>query len=430
MKEPLSYRMRPKTIDEVVGQDGVIGPTTSLYRMIQNGHVPGLLFYGPPGTGKTSLAFAIANTVEREFYSLNAITAGKKDIENVIKEVKEKGIENAIFFIDEIHMLNKLQQDVLLDALEKKVVILIGATTENPYHSVRGAILSRIGQVKQLESLSPSSIFTLLKRALEDKENGLGDMNIHITDELVTMISQTTGDARTSLNLLEDIVYGSEKNKKDEIVVTEETVVECIQNKGFSHDKNGDHHYNTLSAFQKSVRGSDVDAALFYLGRLIEAGDMTSICRRLAVIAFEDIGLANPQTWSATMAAIDCAERVGFPEARIPLASAVSLLCLSPKSNTAYQSLDRALEDVRNGQVGDIPPHLKDSHYKGAKALGHGVEYRYPHNYSVGSFGGWVPQQYLPDAVKDREYYIPKEAGQEKQMAQIHQKFKNAQRKK
>ena len=309
--EPLSHRMRPKTIDDVVGQDHVIGQNTALYRMIQNGHVPSLLLYGPPGTGKTSLAFAIAGSTKKDFYALNATSAGKKDIEDVINEARLT--RNAILFIDEIHLLNKTQQDFLLKTLEEGVFTLIGATTENPFHSVRGAILSRIGQIKQLKQLTPSAILKLLKKALADESDGLGKQNVMISDELLKRIANTTGDGRSALTLLENIVWASEKDKEGNILVTEDTVVECIQKKGFTHDNKGDIFYNLLSSFQKSIRGSDTNAALHYLARLLEGGDLVSLCRRLLVIAYEDIGLANPELCARILPAIESVVRLGLP---------------------------------------------------------------------------------------------------------------------
>ena len=417
--EPLSHRMRPKTIDDVVGQDHVIGQNTALYRMIQNGHVPSLLLYGPPGTGKTSLAFAIAGSTKKDFYALNATSAGKKDIEDVINEARLT--RNAILFIDEIHLLNKTQQDFLLKTLEEGVFTLIGATTENPFHSVRGAILSRVGQIKQLKQLTPSAIIKLLKKALADESDGLGRQHVIISDELLKRIANTTGDGRSALTLLENIVWASERDKEGKILVTEETVVECIQNKGFTHDNKGDIFYNLLSSFQKSIRGSDTNAALHYLARLLEGGDLVSICRRLLVIAYEDIGLANPELCARILPAIESVERLGLPEGRIPLSVVTVELCLSAKSNTAYKALDKAIEDVRNGRTGDIPAHLKDAHYRGAEKLGHGVEYLYPHDYP----NGWVNQDYLPKELKDRVYYEPKEAGAEKRLSQIYERLKS-----
>ncbi|WP_121611586.1 replication-associated recombination protein A [Mesobacillus foraminis] len=415
--EPLSHRMRPKTIDDIVGQDHVIGPKTALYRMIQNGHVPSLLLYGPPGTGKTSLAFAIAGSTKKDFYALNATSAGKKEIEEVIDEARLT--RNAILFIDEIHLLNKTQQDFLLKTLEEGVFTLIGATTENPFHSVRGAILSRIGQIKQLKQLSPSAILKLLKKALIDPSDGLGKESIIISDELLNRIANTTGDGRSALTLLENIVWASSKDKEGNINVTEETVVECIQNKGFAHDNKGDIFYNLLSSLQKSIRGSDTNAAIHYLARLLEGGDLVSICRRLLVIAYEDVGLANPELCSRILPAIQSVERLGLPEGRIPLSVITIELCLSPKSNTAYKALDKAIDDIRNGRTGEIPMHLRDAHYRGAEKLGHGVEYLYPHDYP----NSWVNQDYLPSELKDRVYYEPKEAGAEKRLSQVFQRL-------
>jgi putative ATPase len=414
--EPLSHRMRPRTIVEVVGQEDIIGPKTSLYRMIQNGHVPSMILYGPPGTGKTSLAFAIAGTNKKDFYALSATTTGKKEMESAIEEAKLT--RNAILFIDEIHLLNKTQQDFLLKTLEEGVFTLIGATTENPYHSVRGAILSRIGQIKQLKHLSSSAILQLLKRALDDKANGLGKIHINISDELLELIARTTGDGRSALNLLENIVWASEKDETNQIVVTENTVKECIQNKGFTHDNKGDIFYNLLSSFQKSIRGSDVDAALHYLARLLEGGDLVSICRRLLVIAYEDIGLANSELCARILPAIQSVERLGLPEGRIPLSVVTIELCLSAKSNSAYKALDKAIDDVKKGKTGEIPTHLRDTHYQGAAKLGH-VGYQYPHDYP----NGWVNQEYLPTELKNSIYYEPKESGEEKRLSQIHQRL-------
>ncbi|MBD3109568.1 replication-associated recombination protein A [Bacillus sp. AGMB 02131] len=420
--EPLAYRMRPKTIDEIVGQDDVIGPKTALYRMIQNDHVPSILLYGPPGTGKTSLAFAIAGTTKKEFYALHATTAGKKDIESVIEEARLT--RNALLFIDEIHLLNKTQQDALLKALEEGIFTLIGATTENPFHSVRGAILSRMGQIKQLKHLTSDAIITLLKRALQSPD-GLGKMNISMPDELLRLIAETTGDGRSALNLLEDIIWASEKGDDDQITVTEDTVRQCLENKGFSHDNKGDIYYHLLSGFQKSIRGSDVNAALHYLARLLEGGDLVSIARRLLVIAYEDIGLANPELCARILPAIQTVERLGLPEGRIPLSVVTVELCLSAKSNSAYKALDKAIDDVRRGRTGDIPDHLKDAHYQGAAKLGHGKGYLYPHDYP----NGWVNQQYLPDEIKDTTYYEPKDAGEEKRLHQIYERLNELKKK-
>jgi len=417
--EPLSYRMRPTNIDQVVGQDEIIGPHTALYKMIKNGHLPSILLYGPPGTGKTSLAFAIAGSTKKDFYAINATTAGKKDVESIIDE--SRLTRNAIIFVDEIHRFNRSQQDSLLKALEEGIFTLIGATTENPFHSVNNAIRSRCGQIKQLKPLSSSSIIVLLKNALRDESNGLGKLNINIDENLLRLIAQSTGDGRTALNILEDIVWASDKDNEQKIIITEEVVKQCIQNKGFAHDKKGDIYYDLLSGFQKSIRGSDVDAALYYLARLLEGGDLVSIARRLLVIAYEDIGLANPELCSRVLPAIEAVERLGLPEGRIPLSVITVELCLSAKSNTAYKALDEAIQKVTKGKTYSIPPHLRDAHYEGAVKLGHGVEYKYPHDYP----NSWVDQDYLPAELKNTKFYEPKEAGEEKRLSLIHKRLQS-----
>lgn len=416
--EPLSHRLRPSTIEEVVGQDHIIGPNSALYKMIKNGHVPSMLLYGEPGTGKTSLAYAIAGSTKKDFYALNATTAGKKDVENVIEEARLT--RNALLFLDEIHRFNKSQQDSLLKALEEGVFVLIGATTENPFHSVNGAIRSRCGQIKQLKPLSVQAIKTLLEKAISDSDKGLGKINVQIDEKLLDKIAQTTTDGRTALNLLEDIVMATDRNPEGQVVVEEKTVLQSIENKGFTHDKKGDIYYSLLSSFQKSIRGSDVNAGLHYLARLLEGGDLTAICRRLLVIAYEDIGLANPELCSRVLPAIQSVERLGLPEGRIPLANVTIELCLSAKSNSAYKALDDAIADVRKGRVGEIPDHLKDSHYQGAKDLGHGIGYKYPHDFP----NGWVYQEYLPKELLETTYYKPKNTGDEKKLVLIDQRLK------
>jgi len=415
--EPLSHKMRPTVIEEIVGQQHIIGPQSPLYKMIQNGHVPSLLFYGEPGTGKTSLAYAIAGSTKKDFYALNATTAGKKDVENVIEEARLT--RNALLFLDEIHRFNKSQQDSLLKALEEGVFTLIGATTENPFHSVNGAIRSRCGQIKQLRPLSADDIKTLIRRALTDEVKGLGKLHIQMDERMIAAIADTTSDGRTALNLLEDIVMASDRDEDGKVLVKLETVEQCIENKGFTHDKKGDIYYSLLSSFQKSIRGSDVDAALHYLARLLEGGDLVAICRRLLVIGYEDIGLANPELSARVLPAIQTVERLGLPEARIPLAQITIELCLSAKSNSAYKALDAAIADVRKGKTGEIPMHLRDAHYQGANELGHGVGYKYPHDYP----NGWVQQIYLPEELENVQYYQPKHAGEEKKLLLIHQRL-------
>lgn len=420
--EPLAYRMRPKNLDEIIGQKDVIGKHTSLYKMIKNGHVPSMLLYGEPGIGKTSIAFAIAGTTKIPFIALNATTAGKKDVEAVVEETRLTG--KVILFLDEIHRFNKAQQDYLLPHVERGDIILIGATTENPFHDVNPAIRSRCGQIKQLTRLSTDDIEELLKRALKDEANGLGKMDIKITDEQIQKIAfRSNGDARRSLTLLESIVYSSTRDE-DTYIIDDGIIEDLGGNVGVYGDKKGSNFYNLLSSLQKSIRGSDTDAALYYLAHLLEAGDLVAVNRRLLVIAYEDIGLANPSVGNNVLAAVTASERLGLPEARIPLAVAVVEMCLSSKSNSAYKALDQAISDIRAGKVGDIPKHLRDAHYAGSKELGH-VGYQYPHDHPIGTFGGWVKQDYLPENLKGTRYYEPIEAGEEKRLAAIYKRLED-----
>ncbi|WP_077621401.1 replication-associated recombination protein A [Sediminibacillus massiliensis] len=420
-KEPLAYRMRPQRIEDIVGQEDIIGQDTKLYQMIQNGYVPSMLLYGEPGIGKTAIAYAVAGTVNLPFSSLNATTAGKKDVEIVIEKAKMEG--TTILFLDEIHRFNKAQQDYLLPHVEKGLVILIGATTENPYHDVNPAIRSRCGQIKQLSRLSSEDIIKLLRNAIDNEERGLGTLPIQKNEEVLRLISEgTNGDARKALNVLEAVVHASRKTD-GKILLEEATVHEFIDKAGVFGDKKGSNFYNLLSSLQKSIRGSDVDASLYYLAHLLESGDLTAVNRRLLVIAYEDIGLSNHSIGPSVLAAVEASERLGMPEARIPLAVAVVDMCLSSKSNSAYKALDTAINDIRKGKTGSIPLHLRDGHYKGAEDLGH-VGYKYPHNYPLGSFGGWVKQDYLPENLKERQYYKPVEAGEEKRMSEIYKKLR------
>lgn len=423
--EPLAYRMRPANIDEVVGQKEIIGKHTSLYKMIKNGFVPSMLLYGEPGIGKTSIAHAIAGTTKIPFIALNATTAGKKDVEAVVDETRLTG--KLILFLDEIHRFNKAQQDYLLPHVENGTIILIGATTENPFHDVNPAIRSRCGQIKQLSRLTIEDIDELLHRAIKDEEKGLGKLEIEITDEQLKMIAAgSNGDARKSLTLLESIVYSSNK-ENDTYIVQDVIIQDLIGNVGVYGDKKGSHFYNLLSSLQKSIRGSDVDAALYYLAHLLETGDLVAVNRRLLVIAFEDVGLANTSIGANVLAAVTASERLGLPEARIPLSVAVVEMCLSSKSNSAYSALDKAIADIRSGKVGDIPMHLRDGHYAGSKVLGH-VGYKYPHDYPIGTFGGWVKQDYLPEKMEGTHYYQPIEAGEEKRLAAIYHKLEEFKR--
>ncbi len=425
--EPLAFRMRPRNLDEVVGHQEIIGQNTTLYKMIQNGHVPSMLLYGEPGIGKTSIAFAIAGSSKLPFFALNATRAGKKDVENVVEEAKLSG--QVILFLDEIHRFNKLQQDTLLPHVENGSIVLIGATTENPFHDVNPAIRSRCGEIKQLKRLTDDDINTLILRALKDKERGLGRYKIRMTDDQRAMIVQAAhGDARKALTLLESVYYSSDE-ENDETIVQDSIVKNLAERIGVYGDKKGSHFYNLLSALQKSVRGSDVNAAIYYLANCLENGDLVAVSRRLLVMSYEDVGLAAPEVGSHVLAAVQSAERLGMPEARIPLAHAVIEMCLAEKSNSAIIAIDTAIATIHAGKTGEIPMHLRDAHYAGAKVLG--VEgYRYPHDTPIGTFGGWVDQQYLPDELEGVEFYHPVIAGQEKRMAGIYDHLNSLKKKK
>lgn len=425
--EPLAYRLRPRTLDDIVGHRDFIGPETTLYKMIQKGHVPSMLLYGEPGIGKTSIAFAIAGTSKLPFYALNATRAGKKDVEDVVTEANLQG--TVLLFLDEIHRFNKLQQDTLLPHVESGRVILIGATTENPFHDVNPAIRSRCGEIKQLKRLTNEDIIDLLHRALTDDKRGLGNYKIEISDEQLEKIATASnGDGRKALTLLESIYYASDEIDNTAIV-NDRTLDQLAERIGVYGDKKGSQFYNLLSALQKSVRGSDVNAALYYLAMCLENGDIIAVSRRLLVMSYEDVGLAAPEVGSHVLAACQSAERLGLPEARIPLAHAVIEMCLAEKSNSALRAIDNAIQAIHAGKTGDIPLHLRDSHYNGAKSLG--VEgYQYPHDTPVGTFGGWVDQQYLPDKLLGTKFYKPIIAGQEKRMAGIYDHLTNLKQKK
>lgn len=416
--QPLPNAIRPKKVEEVIGQTHLLGPNKPLARMIQNRKISSIILFGPAGIGKTTIATAIAGSMEMPFVALNGVTDGKKEIDAVIKRAKAEDV-TYLLFVDEIHRLSKTQSEPLLPAMENGEIVLIGATTESVYHSLPSGILSR-STVYELKPLSPEEIEKGLARALADKESGLGEYAVTFEAGVLSHLAETTGgDMRSALTALETVVVtNAERGRTEPVTVTFAMVEEVVAKKALGYNGK-DSAYDLMSAFQKSIRGSDVDAALYYLALLIESGDLVSICRRLSITAFEDISLADPSVWSATMAAVDCAEKVGFPEARIPLANAVSLLCLSPKSNSAYKAVDRALADIQEGQVHPIPLHLRDAHYKSAKSRGHGVDYLYPH-----AHGGWVDQQYLPDAIQKREYYEPIKTGKEKQLGDLYDKIK------
>lgn len=420
--EPLAYKMRPQTLTDIVGQKEIIGINTPLYKMIENGHVPSMLLYGPPGVGKTSIANAIAGSSKLPYFALNATQAGKKDIDQVVMDARMSG--KVLLFLDEIHRFNKLQQDTLLPYVENGSIVLIGATTANPFHDVNPAIRSRCGEILQLERLSTEDIIELLMRGLKDKARGLGNLDIDVSEAQITALAEASnGDARKALTLLESVYYASDE--KNGVTIFSDIAIEALAKRiGVFGDKGGSHFYNLLSALQKSVRGSDTNAALYYLAHLLESGDLISVCRRLLVMAYEDVGLANPAVGAHVYAATEAAVKLGMPEARIPLATAVVEMCLSDKSNSAYKALDAAIATISQGQTEPIPNHLKDTHYAGAAVLGHGG-YVYPHNTPIGTFGGWVKQQYLPDSLVGSEFYKPVIAGEEKRMAAIYDRLKN-----
>jgi putative ATPase len=423
-QNPLAYRMRPGHIDDIIGQSHLVGEGKIIQRMVQAERIASMILYGPPGTGKTSMAIALSKSLGIPAKILNAVADKKKDMEIVVEEAKMTG--QVVLVLDEVHRLDKAKQDFLLPHLESNLLTLIGCTTSNPYHAINPAIRSRC-HLFELHTLTAEDMKIALKRALSDEVNGLGGKTVKLTEDALNHFANSAGgDMRAALNGLELAAASTPKNADNRIVIDLTIAEECMQKKSFTHDKDGDAHYDVLSAFQKSIRGSDADAALHYLGRLIEAGDLDSIIRRMIVIAYEDIGLANPQAGPRALAAADAAERLGFPEARIPLAAAVIELCLSPKSNTAYKALDAALADIRSGKSGDVPAHLKDSHYAGAKELGRGISYQYPHHFD----NGWVDQQYLPDTIKNRQYYKPKSTGKfEKAMKQVYEKIREQKKK-
>jgi putative ATPase len=404
-QQPLAFRLRPTSIEEVIGQEHLVGEGKVIDRMVKAKYISSMILYGPPGVGKTSIARAIAGSTKTPFKMLNAVVNNKKDMEIAVEEAKMSG--KLILILDEVHRLDKAKQDFLLPHLERGLITLIGATTSNPYHAINPAIRSRC-QLFELKPLIPEDIIKLIKRALSDQEKGVGSYHVTLSSEALEHLAfSSNGDTRAALNALELAVLSTEPDEEGQIQIDLSIIEECLQRKSLQYDKDGDGHYDVLSAFQKSIRGSDVNAALHYLGRLITAGDLVSISRRLLIIAYEDIGLANPQAGPRALAAIEAAERVGFPEARIPLAAIIIELCLSPKSNSALSAIDRALADIQKGNIGEIPLHLKDAHYSGAKALGRGVDYKFPHDYET----GWVCQQYLPDQLSKRVYYRPKKTG-------------------
>lgn len=415
-ESPLAVRMRPRTLDEMVGQSHIIGKNRLLYRAIKADKISSLIFYGPPGTGKTTLAKVIANTTSAQFVQMNATTSGKKDMEQAVRQAKDIfGMygNRTILFIDEIHRFNKAQQDYLLPYVEDGTIVLIGATTENPYFEVNSALLSR-SKIFHLEPLSGKDIAGLIRIAVTDDERGMGAYGAEITEEAVSFIAEMAGgDARAALNAVELGVMTTEPGEDGKVVIDLNVAQECIQRKALNYDKNGDNHYDVISAFIKSMRGTDPDAAVFYLARMLDAGeDPKFIARRIMICASEDVGNADPQALQVAVAASLAVERVGLPEGRIILSQAASYVASAPKSNACIMAIDKAQEMVKRADTGQVPPYLRDAHYGGARDLGHGIGYRYAHDYPE----HYVKQQYLPDAIRDERFYIPTENGYEKKI--------------
>lgn len=415
---PLAQRMRPRNLDEVVGQRHIIGPDKLLYRAIKADKLSSIIFYGPPGTGKTTLAKVIANTTSADFRQINATVAGKKDMEDVVAAAKNNmGMygRKTILFVDEIHRFNKGQQDYLLPFVEDGTLILIGATTENPYFEVNSALISR-SIIFELKALEKEDILSLIHTAVYDKERGMGAYDAVIDAAAAEFLADiANGDARNALNAVELGIMSTNRADDGKIHITLEVAEECIQKRVIRYDKTGDNHYDTISAFIKSMRGSDPDAALYYLARMLYAGeDIKFIARRMMICASEDVGNADPQALVVAVSACEAVERIGMPEAQIILAQAVTYIATAPKSNAAYLGIDKAMAQVAGEKTAVIPPHLQDAHYKSAAKLGHGTGYLYAHDYPM----HYVKQQYLPDTLVGRRFYEPTDNGYEKHISE------------
>jgi len=423
-ESPLASRLRPTTLDEVVGQQHIVGKDKLLYRAIKADKLSSIIFYGPPGTGKTTLAKVIANTTSAEFMQINATSAGKKDMEEVVAAAKNnQGMygKKTILFIDEIHRFNKGQQDYLLPFVEDGTIILIGATTENPYFEVNPALLSR-SVIFELKKLSTEDIRTLLLRAVNDTEKGMGSYHAQVDDDALEFLADmANGDARAALTAIELGILTTDRSEDGIIHITLDVASECIQKRVINYDKTGDNHYDTISAFIKSMRGSDPDAAVYYLARMLYAGeDVKFIARRIMILASEDIGNADPQALQVAVAAAQAVERLGMPEARIVLAQAVTYMASAPKSNSAINAIDKAMRVVQETKTPSVPVHLQDAHYKSAGKLGHGKGYKYAHDYK----NHYVKQQYLPDGLTGEVFYEPSENGYEQQIRAYYKKIK------
>ena len=414
-ESPLASRMRPTTLEEVVGQEHIIGKDKLLYRAIKADKLGSVIFYGPPGTGKTTLAKVIANTTSARFTQLNATTAGKKDMEEVVKEAQQHlGMygKKTILFVDEIHRFNKGQQDYLLPFVEDGTLVLIGATTENPYFEVNGALLSR-SIIFELKSLEKKDIRKLLDRAVTDPVKGLGSYHAEVSEEALDFLADLAGgDARAALNAIELGILTTERSADGKIHITLDVASECIQKRVVRYDKTGDNHYDTISAFIKSMRGSDPDAAVYYLAKMLYAGeDVKFIARRIMICASEDVGNADPMALQVAVAAAQAVERIGMPESQIILSQAVTYVATAPKSNAAVKAISAAMENVRNYKT-TVPAHLQDAHYKGSQKLGHGVGYKYAHDYP----NHYVEQQYMPSEIQKAKFYEPSDNGHEKEI--------------
>ena len=423
-ESPLASRLRPKTLDQVVGQEHIIGKDKLLYRAIKADKISSIIFYGPPGTGKTTLAKVIANTTSADFMQLNATVAGKKDMEDVVAKAKQNMAmsgRKTILFVDEIHRFNKGQQDYLLPFVEDGTVVLIGASTENPYFEVNSALISR-SIVFELHPLSVENIKTLILRAVNDKNDGMGIYNGVIDDDAVMFLAEiSNGDARTALNAVELGILTTDPAQDGKIHITLEVAQQCVQKRALKYDKSGDNHYDTISAFIKSMRGSDPDAAVYYLSRMLYAGESVDfISRRILICAAEDVGMANPQALVVANAAAQAVHQVGMPEAQIILSEAVIYVASSPKSNSACNAIFAANEVVRSTVTAKVPAHLQDAHYKGSAKLGHGIGYKYAHDYP----NHYVKQQYLPDGLEDSRFYEPGDLGYEVEVKNYFKKIK------
>ena len=406
--EPLAHRMKPRVLEEFFGQEHIVGNDKLLYRLIKSDKLTSVVFWGPPGTGKTSLARIVANTTKYNFVELNATNAGVADIKRIVEDSKNIFVNpkgKTILFIDEIHRFNKLQQDALLPYVEKGTIILIGATTENPYFEVNKALVSR-STIFRFKELEPKDIREILLLTIKDKERGLASYNLDIKEEVIDFLAEiSNGDVRTVLNALEIAVLTTDMDSKGVIVIDKDVILNCTQNKKSMYDKSDDSHYDTISAFIKSMRGSDSQATVHYLAKMIAAGeDPMFIARRIVIAASEDVGLANNEALLVATAAMQAVHQIGMPEARIILSHAALCVANSKKSNSAYLAINAAIEDVENIDTGTVPMHIRNSPISQMKQEGYGVGYKYPHDYE----DSWIDQQYLPDKIKDKKYYISK----------------------